>query len=80
MNRGSIGKDDVEIVDQTAHVEHILKPSLVTQIGDFRVVGLTPEDADFYNNYPEDKRKRVFHKVEILAILMNIHLTLCTGR
>ncbi|KAI2695469.1 hypothetical protein DTO013E5_6059 [Penicillium roqueforti] len=70
MNRGSIGKDDVEIVDQTAHVEHILKPSLVTQIGDFRVVGLTPEDADFYNNYPEDKRKRVFHKVDKRLIPM----------
>ena len=80
MNRGSIGKDDVEIVDQTAHVEHILKPSLVTQIGDFRVVGLTPDDADFYNNYPEEKRRKVFHKVKMPAILMNIHLTMYAGR
>lgn len=63
MNRGSIGKDDVEIVDQSSHVEHIIKPSLVTQVGDFRVVGLTTDDADFYNNYPEEKRKKVFHKV-----------------
>ncbi|KAJ5958135.1 uncharacterized protein N7479_005285 [Penicillium vulpinum] len=70
MNRGSIGKDDVEIVDQASHIEHIPKPSLVTQIGDFRVVGLTPDDADFYNNYPEEKRKKVFHKVDMRLIPM----------
>ncbi|KAJ5165541.1 uncharacterized protein N7500_007371 [Penicillium coprophilum] len=70
MNRGSIGKDDVEIVDQPSHIENIPKPSLVTQIGDFRVVGLTPDDADFYNNYPEEKRKKVFHKVDKRLIPM----------
>lgn len=72
MNRGSIGKDDVEIVDQDSHIENIPKPSLVTQVGDFRVVGLTPDDADFYNNYPEEKRKKVFHKVRILDTPMHI--------
>ncbi|KAJ5398544.1 hypothetical protein N7465_009033 [Penicillium sp. CMV-2018d] len=70
MNRGSIGKDDVEIVDQSSHVEHITKPSLVTQVGDFRVVGLTADDADFYNNYSEEKRKKVFHKVDRRLIPM----------
>jgi hypothetical protein len=64
MNSGSIGKDDVEIVDhQPSHIENLSKPSHVTEIGTFRVVGLTPEDADFYTNYPEEKRKKVFHKV-----------------
>ena len=72
MNRGSIGKDDVEIVNQTSHIEDIPKPSLVTQVGDFRVVGLTPDDADFYNNYPEEKRKKVFRKVRILDTHMDI--------
>lgn len=72
MNRGSIGKDDVEIVDQSSHLEHISKPSLVTQVGGFRVVGLTADDADFYNNYPEDKRKKVFHKVRILDLHAHI--------
>ncbi|CAG7963008.1 unnamed protein product [Penicillium nalgiovense] len=70
MNRGSIGKNDVEIVDETSHVENIPKPSLVTQVGDFRVVGLTPDDADFYNNYPEEKRKKVFRKVDTRLIPM----------
>ncbi|CAP96482.1 hypothetical protein E8E15_008346 [Penicillium rubens] len=70
MNRGPIGKNDVEIVDETSHVENIPKPSLVTQVGDFRVVGLTPDDADFYNNYPEDERKKVFRKVDRRLIPM----------
>lgn len=82
MNRGPIGKNDVEIVDETSHVENIPKPSLVTQVGDFRVVGLTPDDADFYNNYPEDERKKVFRKVSILdlAHAYNTRLTLYPGR
>lgn len=82
MNRGSIGKNDVEIVDQSSHVEHITKPSLVTQVGDFRVVGLTADDADFYNNYSEEKRKKVFHKVRMLntPLTYNINLTLYIGR
>lgn len=83
MNRGSIGKDDVEIVDESSHVEQIPKPSLVTQVGDFRVVGLTADDADFYNNYPEAKRKKVFHKVRIHNTPIhayNTQLTLHIGR
>ena len=81
MNRDSIGKNDVEIVDETSHVENIPKPAIVTQVGDFRVVGLTPDDADFYNNYPEEKRKTVFRKVNIpdLAHAYNIQLTLYPG-
>ena len=63
MNSGSIGKDDVEIVDTPSHIETLPKPSHVTEIGTFRVVGLTPEDAEFYTTYPEEKRKKVFHKV-----------------
>ena len=68
MNSGSIGKDDVEIVDQPAHIESLPKPSHITEIGTFRVVGLTPEDADFYTNYPEEKRKKVFHKVSLASL------------
>jgi hypothetical protein len=68
MNSGSIRKDDVEIVDQPSHIESLPKPSLVTEIGTFRVVGLTPEDADFYTNYPEEKRKKVFHKVGLINL------------
>lgn len=68
MNSGAIGKDDVEIVDQPTHIESLPKPSHITEIGTFRVVGLTPEDAEFFANYPEEKRKQVFHKVRLLGL------------
>lgn len=68
MNTGSIGKDDVEIVDSPSHIETLPKPSHVTEIGTFRVVGLTPEDAEFFTTYPEEKRKKVFKKVRKLSL------------
>lgn len=39
----------------------------ITEIGTFRVLGLNPDDADFFTNYPEEKRKRVFRKVRRLS-------------
>jgi hypothetical protein len=45
-------------IEKPSHIE-----SPITEIGTFRVVGLSPEDADFYTNYPEEKRKSVFRKV-----------------
>ncbi|KAL4886611.1 major facilitator superfamily domain-containing protein [Aspergillus karnatakaensis] len=60
--RNSITKDDVE---KSTHVE-----SPITEIGTFRVVGLSAEDADFYLNYPEEKRKKVFRKVDVRLVPM----------
>ena len=62
---GSITKKDVEIVDQPSHIESVTKGSHVTEIGTFRVVGLTPDDEDFYTNFPAERRKKVFRKVSI---------------
>lgn len=70
MASHSITKDDVEIADQPAHLESLPKGAHVTEIGNFRVVGLTPEDADFFANYPEESRKRVFRKVDIRLVPM----------
>ena len=44
-------------------IAHVEEAPTVIQIETFRVLGLSPEDADFYTNYPEEKRKRVVHKV-----------------
>lgn len=59
-HRDSVGKGDVEkgVDEKAAHIE-----SPITEIGTFRVVGLSPEDAEFYRSYPEEKRKKVFSKV-----------------
>lgn len=63
-HRDSVGKTDVEkgADEKAAHVE-----SPITEIGTFRVVGLSPEDAEFYRNYPEEKRKKVFRKVSLFS-------------
>ncbi|KAH8196175.1 hypothetical protein TruAng_009650 [Truncatella angustata] len=56
--------------DLKASHDHIEEAPAVTQIETFRVLGLSPEDADFYINYPEEKRKKVVHKVDIRLVPM----------
>lgn len=59
--RSSTEKVDIEIVDtKPDHVES--KPQVI-EIGTFRVVGISQEDADYYRDFPEDRRKKVFRKV-----------------
>ncbi|KAH6951695.1 major facilitator superfamily domain-containing protein [Fusarium avenaceum] len=66
--RSSISKSDVEVGDQKpAHLEHTTE---ITEIGGFRVFGLEPEDAEFYNNYTEEQRKKVFRKVDVRLVPM----------
>ncbi|BCS18581.1 uncharacterized protein APUU_11409S [Aspergillus puulaauensis] len=74
-NRDSVGKGDVEkgVDEKAAHIE-----SPITEIGTFRVVGLSPEDAEFYRNYPEEKRKKVFSKVDARLVPMLALLYLCS--
>ncbi|KAF3390435.1 hypothetical protein F1880_009322 [Penicillium rolfsii] len=70
MGPGSIRKDDVEIADQPTHLENLTKPSHVTEIDSFRVVGLTPDDEQFYIGFPEASRKKVFRKVDVRLVPM----------
>ncbi|KAL2827582.1 major facilitator superfamily domain-containing protein [Aspergillus cavernicola] len=74
MARNSISKEGSE-VDAEKHA-HIENP--ITEIDAFRVVGLSAEDADFYTNYPEEKRKKVFRKVDIRLVPMLALLYLCS--
>lgn len=60
-SRNSLEKSEVKVLDEEAsHHEGVPQ---VLEIGTFRVLGLTSEDAVFYTNYPEEKRKSVFRKV-----------------
>lgn len=61
--RGSTDKYDVEVGDLKA--DQIENSPQVFEIGTFRVVGISREDADFFENFPEEKRKKVFRKVKI---------------
>ena len=45
------------------HVENLDGAPQVIEIDGFRVLGLSSDDADFYRNYPEEKRKKVMRKV-----------------
>jgi hypothetical protein len=59
--RESVDKDIVDIKDEEAF--HVESRARVLEIDTFRVCGLSDEDADFYTNYPEHDRKKVFRKV-----------------
>ncbi|KAL2834742.1 major facilitator superfamily domain-containing protein [Aspergillus pseudoustus] len=71
--RNSISKVGEADAEKSRHIE-----SPVTEIGTFRVIGLSAEDADFYINYPEEKRKKVFRKVDIRLVPMLALLYLCS--
>lgn len=63
-HRRSTEKNDAQSVDKekTAHVEG---DDGVIEIAGFRVFGLDPADAEFFENFPEDRRKKVFRKVSL---------------
>ena len=66
--RSSISKSDVEVGDQKP--SHLENTTEAIEIGGFRVFGLDPDDADFYNNYTEEQRKKVFRKVDVRLVPM----------
>lgn len=59
--RGSTEKNDVESIDHKDVVADSNTQAI--DIAGFRVFGLDPVDADFFNSYPEEKRKKAFRKV-----------------
>ncbi|KAJ5595616.1 hypothetical protein N7450_002074 [Penicillium hetheringtonii] len=68
MASHSITKEDIEHLP--THVESLPKGAHVTEIDNFRVVGLTADDADFFTSYPEEKRKSTFRKVDARLVPM----------
>ncbi|KAL4888508.1 major facilitator superfamily domain-containing protein [Aspergillus ambiguus] len=61
-------KHDLETADlKPSHVEDISQP---VEIGAFRVVGLSTDEVDFYSNFPEKKRDKIFWKVDIRLVPM----------
>ena len=68
--RDSIEKDVVDVKDEEAF--HLESKARVLEIDTFRVCGLSDEDANFYNNYPEEGRKKVFRKVTYFLSFVHI--------
>lgn len=61
FRRSSEKDEDVYDEKKAGHME-TAAPQFI-EIGDYRVLGITQEDADWYMNYPEDRRKKIFRKV-----------------
>ncbi|GJN69243.1 MFS transporter [Purpureocillium lilacinum] len=72
MAQTHIDKPDIVLVDHRdkADEDEEAKPSAVHIIDNVRVLGLSDEDADFYNNYSAEKRKRVIRKVDLRLVPM----------
>ena len=62
--RKSVEKNDIDIKITDEEASHHENQARVVEIDTFRVCGLSDEDADFYTSYPEQDRKKVFHKVK----------------
>jgi len=56
-------KSDIEHINEKPDSVYASKPHQVVQIDNVQVLGLDPDDADFYINFSDEKRKRVIHKV-----------------
>lgn len=63
-------KMEISYVDEKSESVENAKTHQIVQIDNFQVLGLHPEDADFYINYPEEKRKKVIRKVDIRLVPM----------
>jgi hypothetical protein len=69
----SMDKNDIQHVDDKADSVQESKPHQIVRIDDFQVLGLDPDDAEFYINYPEEKKKRVIHKVKLPLLSESLH-------
>ncbi|KAI1842384.1 hypothetical protein JX266_011425 [Neoarthrinium moseri] len=62
--------DHKEDADFKASHNHVEEAPIVVEIDTFRVLGLDPEDAEFYNNYSEEKRRKTTRKVDVRLVPM----------
>ncbi|KAF2016794.1 MFS general substrate transporter [Aaosphaeria arxii CBS 175.79] len=61
-------KANIQVIDDKAESVGPTKPQQIIQIDNCQVLGLDPEDAEFYLNYPAEKKKKIIHKVDIRLI------------
>lgn len=50
--------------------DHVEEHANVSTIDDIQVLGLRREDADFYNNFTSEQRKKVLRKVDLRLVPM----------
>jgi hypothetical protein len=55
---------DVDVMDEKLHdPDHVEKVLRTVAIDNIQVLGLRPDDAEFYMNYPPEARKKLLRKV-----------------
>jgi hypothetical protein len=62
-----VDKPDVIMVDDARNdgADHSEKAAQIRVVDTFHVLGLSDDDADFYNNYTPEKRARTKRKIDI---------------
>lgn len=66
-------KPDVVMIENSMRddlEENLEKAPQVFHVDGFNVLGLSPEDAEFYQNYSIKERKTTTHKVDIRLVPM----------
>jgi hypothetical protein len=66
----ALEKNEISYINEKSESLPETKPHQIVQIENFQVLGLLPEDADFYTNYSEEKRKTVIRKVDVRLVPM----------
>lgn len=66
----AIEKNEISYVDEKSESVHDTKPHQIVQIEDIQVLGLHPDDAEFYTNFSEERRKKVIRKVDVRLVPM----------
>lgn len=66
----AIEKTEISYMDESPETLSDTKPNQIVHIENFQVLGLHPEDAEFYINYSREKRKTIIRKVDIRLVPM----------
>lgn len=66
----AVEKNEISGIEEKPDSLHETKAHQIVQIDNFQVLGLHSEDAEFYTNYSEEKRKKVIRKVDVRLVPM----------
>ena len=70
MSSTNTSVDKVDVAMAEDRLDDGEKATAVHIIDNFRVLGLTDDDAAFYNNFSQERRKRVMRKVDMRLVPM----------
>ncbi|KAK4032961.1 putative transporter-like protein 24 [Parachaetomium inaequale] len=70
MSSSTTSVDKVDVAMAEGRLDDGEKAAAVHIIDNFRVLGLTDDDAAFYNNFSPERRKRVMRKVDMRLVPM----------